>query len=144
MDMKRVLFACCLMGLVAPAMTAEVPDTNGNRQAAAQRYLEVAGLEAMVRDAAEGLALNLPEDQRHGFVSFLTDYIHVDALGRAMMASMVRHFTATELSALADFYGSPDGQSALRKFGVYMADVAPAMEQELASAYKRYLAGQHQ
>ena len=137
--MKRVLFVCSLVGLMGLAMADEVPDSAGNRQAAAERYLEVSGFEVMVRHAAEGLALNLHEDQRQQFVSFFTDYVHADALRRTMTASMVRHFTLRELNALADFYGSPAGQSALHKFGVYMADVTPAMEQEIARAYKLYL-----
>ena len=39
--------------------------------------------------------------------------------------------SADELNALADFYGSSVGASAMKKFGAYMADVAPALQLEL-------------
>jgi hypothetical protein len=47
---------------------------------------------------------------------------------------MVKIFTAQELNALADFYGSPVGKSAMGKFGIYMAEVMPALQQELIQA----------
>jgi hypothetical protein len=55
---------------------------------------------------------------------------------------MVRHFTVRELNALTDFYGSPEGRSAMKKFGAYMADVMPAIQQEMARAIQQYKATQ--
>jgi len=36
--------------------------------------------------------------------------------------------------ALADFYGSPVGKSAMQKFGAYMADIMPTIEAEIMKA----------
>ena len=47
---------------------------------------------------------------------------------------MVKHFTTEELKALADFYGSPVGKSAMQKFGAYMADIMPVMQAEIMKA----------
>jgi len=47
---------------------------------------------------------------------------------------MIKNFTADELKALADFYGSPVGKSAMAKFGNYMADVMPGMMAEVQKA----------
>ena len=47
---------------------------------------------------------------------------------------IVLGFTTDELKALADFYGSPVGKSAMQKFGAYMADVMPAMQAEMLKA----------
>ncbi len=52
---------------------------------------------------------------------------------------MVRTFTARELDALANFYGSPEGQSALAKFGQYMAALMPTMNEEMSRASKEAL-----
>ena len=52
-----------------------------------------------------------------------------------------------ELSALADFYGSEVGKSAMKKFGTYMADVMPSIDAEMTKAYtevSRELEGQSQ
>jgi hypothetical protein len=51
-----------------------------------------------------------------------------------MLASMAKHFTVDELNALADFYGSREGRSAMKKFGAYMADIMPVIEQEMTKA----------
>jgi hypothetical protein len=39
------------------------------------------------------------------------------------MDAMVKDFTTDELKALADFYSSPVGKSAMQKFGTYTADI---------------------
>ena len=56
------------------------------------------------------------------------------AVEKAMKKSLIKHFTADELKALADFYGSPVGKSAMKKFGAYMADVMPAIQTEMMKA----------
>ena len=64
----------------------------------------------------------------------MTSQLDIAALTKAMIDSMVKHFTTEELKALADFYGSPVGKSAMQKFGAYMADIMPAMEAEIMKA----------
>ena len=44
--------------------------------------------------------------------------------------------TALALVALAAFYGSPEGRSITKKFGAYMADVMPAIQEELSALAK--------
>ena len=51
-----------------------------------------------------------------------------------MIDAMVKHFTTEELKALADFYGSPVGESAMQKFGAYMADLMPILQAEILKA----------
>lgn len=123
---------CALAGLVR--------DTPENRQAAAERYLAVAPFGRLMKDAIEKSALTLPVERRSSFRELMTRHVRLDVLERAAKASMVRHFTVQELNALADFYGSPEGRSAMRKFGDYMADIMPAVQQEMARAYRRYRA----
>jgi hypothetical protein len=38
------------------------------------------------------------------------------------------------LKALADFYGSPVGKSAMQKFGAYMTDIMPVVQAEIMKA----------
>jgi Uncharacterized protein conserved in bacteria (DUF2059) len=47
----------------------------------------------------------------------MTAQLDIAALTKVMTDSMVKHFTTEELKALADFYGSPIGKSAMQKFG---------------------------
>lgn len=124
-------------------LAAQLGDRLEERQAAAERYLAVAPFGRIMKDAIEKSALTLPPEQRESFQMLMTRYVRVDVLEEAAKASMVRHFTARELNALADFYGSAEGRSAMRKFGDYMADVMPVVQQEMARAYRQYNASQH-
>ena len=80
------------------------------------------------------MAANIPADQRDKFKKLMTTEVDVAALTKAMTDAMVKNFTTDELKALADFYGSPVGKSAMQKFGTYMADVMPVMQAEIMKA----------
>ena len=88
----------------------------------------------MFEDVADKMAANLPADQRDQFKRVMTTQLDIPALSKAMMDSMVKNFTTEELKALADFYGSPIGKSAMQKFGAYMADVMPVVQAEIMKA----------
>lgn len=64
----------------------------------------------------------------------MTKHLDVAALNNLMIDLMVKHFTADELKALADFYGSEIGKGAMNKFGVYMADAMPIIQSEILKA----------
>jgi hypothetical protein len=64
----------------------------------------------------------------------MTKDLDIVALSKAMTDAMVKHFTTEELKALADFYGSPVGKSAMQKFGAYMADLMPIIQAEMMKA----------
>jgi uncharacterized protein len=55
---------------------------------------------------------------------------------------MANHFTVGELNALTDFYGSPEGKSAMKKFGAYMSEIMPVIQQEMSHAVLEYKATQ--
>lgn len=137
--MKQLLLVIILLCVGTQyAIATEIPDTFGNRQAAAERYLAVAPMDSIWRDMIGKTAENLPESQRKSYVNYMTKYFRIGVLERAVVSSMVRHFTVRELNALADFYGSPEGRSAMNKFGAYMADVMPVIQQEMERAMDEY------
>ena len=109
-------------------------DTPQNREIQAARYIETTPPKELFTDMAEQIAMNLPPEQREEFKALLTKHLDIDAVTKEMKSSMVRHFTADELKALADFYGSPVGKSAMKKFGAYMADCMPMVEGEIGKA----------
>jgi hypothetical protein len=123
-----------LLLLLLPAFHALASDSEEERVAAAKRYLEVAQMSKMVDDTVTELAKGFPDGQRERFLAFMHDAVRPEVLERAAMASMVKVFTAQEINALADFLGSPDGKSAMSKFGLYMADVMPVIQQEMFRA----------
>src|SRR6266567_1404667 len=109
-------------------------DTPETRRKEAERYLQVSPPKALFEDMADKMAANLPADQREQFKKVMTTDVDIAALSKAMIDSMVKNFTTEELKALADFYGSPVGKSAMQKFGAYMADIMPVMQAEIIKA----------
>ena len=130
MNSLRVL----MLLLLLPAFHALASDTEQERVTAAKRYLEVAQISRITDDTVTELAKALPAEQRGKFLQFMREAVRPEVLERAALASMVKVFTAQEINALADFYGSPVGKSAMSKFGLYMADVMPVVQQEMLRA----------
>ena len=116
---------------------ASLEDTPENRSAQIDRYFQAQPPEQMLRDMVDKMSARMPDEQRGLFVELMTKQLDVAKLNGAMRESMAKHFTADELRALADFYGSPLGKSAMGKFGNYMADVMPTIQAEIMAAVGR-------
>ena len=123
------------------ALAESVPDTQANRRAAALIHLRVVSVRTMVDEMAVQISVQLPEDQREMFVELMTSALRWDVLERSMLASMVRHFTVREISALTEFQESAEGQSVMKKFAGYMADVMPTLQEELVRAVQQVESG---
>ena len=126
-----VVIAFCLWSRL-PAQALD--DTPANRAAQADYYLTAAPPQALLSDMTEKISATLPLDQRPLFKALMGKNLDVNAVINLMRAAMIRNFSADELKALGDFYGSPLGKSAVAKMGNYMADAMPPMMAELAKA----------
>jgi hypothetical protein len=140
--MKRILIciSVLLLGTGALAETKVIEDTVQNRSLEAKRYLAVMPPREMLIDMVTKMAGQLPEEQKKSFISLMTKHVDVEKLTSIIHDSMVRHFTAAELHALADFYESSVGRSAMNKFGQYMADAMPHVHTLMEDALKRAMA----
>ena len=143
--MKKPTFliaAVCCATAVCNLTAQPSPDTPENRRKEAERYLRATPPKDLFADVADKMSVNVPPAEREKFKASLTSSLDVDALTKAMTDAMVKHFTTEELKALADFYGSPVGKSAMKKFGSYMADVMPALQAEIMKAQAKANPGQ--
>jgi hypothetical protein len=133
LTMKRQLFVLSVLAFstLSPVLGVDTPET---RRHEAERYLQASPPKALFEDMADKMAANLPPDQRAQFKRMMTSDLDIAALTKAMTDAMVKNFTTEELKALADFYGSPVGKSAMQKFGAYMADIMPVMQAEIMKA----------
>lgn len=122
--------AILLCGVVAWALD----DTPENRDAQADRYLKIMPVKELIADTAPLYAKTLPESQRQGYCDLLTKHFDSAAVEQAMKKALVKTFTAEELKALSDFYGSPIGKSAMKKMGAYSADIMPVIQEEILKA----------
>ena len=138
--MRRLAFATILICLHTMCSAAEPEDTPATRRQAAERYAETNDLPKMLADVSNAMSQSMPQEKRAEFKALMTQYVRVDALKEAMLISMTKHFTTRELNALAAFYGSEEGKSAMAKFGPYMTDVMPLVEAEMKHAVAASLA----
>ena len=132
MNQKLVVLLVLTVCAWSPVFSA--PDTPETRRKEAERYLQVSPPKALFEDMADKMAANIPADQRDQFKKLMTTEVDIAALSKAMIDAMVKNFTTEELKALADFYGSPVGKSAMKKFGAYMADIMPVVQAEIMKA----------
>lgn len=133
--MRRIIFAIAaalVLSLASQAFCLE--DTVANRKAQTERYLKVVPPAELFQEMSEKIAAQVPQESREQFKATMTKNLDVPAITKAMSDAMVKHFTADELSALANFYGSPVGKSAMKKFADYMAEVMPTLQEELGKA----------
>jgi hypothetical protein len=111
-----------------------LPDNPENRAAAAERYMKAMPPKDMLQSLATRAAPNLPEKDRAAFVEVMNSADIEKAASRITMESLVKNFTVGELDAMTTFYGSPEGQSASKKFGAHMMGVMPQIQQEVKKA----------
>jgi hypothetical protein len=133
--MQKQIFALIALTLtISSTLVLSATDTPESRRHEAERYLQATPPKALFEDMADKMTANLPAAQRDQFKRMLTADLDIPALTKAMTDSMVKNFTTEELKALADFYGSSVGKSAMQKFGAYMADVMPTLQAEVMKA----------
>jgi hypothetical protein len=130
---KQIIIAAVSL-FISSVFVLSATDTPETRHHEADRYLQAIPPKALFEDMADKMATNLPADQRQQFKQMMTKDLDIAALSKAMTDAMVKHFTTEELKALADFYGSPVGKSAMQKFGAYMADLMPIIQTEMMKA----------
>ncbi len=128
----RLLLPALLLMFSIPAFALE--DTPQNREQQAARYLEAVPPQSMMNDMSSKMAETLPEEQRSEFKALLQKHLDMTRIAAAIKTAMVKTFNADELKALADFYGSEVGKTAMSKMGAYMAEVMPATMTEVQSA----------
>jgi len=129
---SRSLFQALILSLscalLAPALAQS---DEASKQAAAERYLRAVPMSKMMEDSYAQMAKTLPADQRARFVAEMREVVKIDRMEQIAKAAMVKTFSLEEITALADFYSSPHGASAMAKFGTYMGEIMPALMQEM-------------
>lgn len=137
--MKKILlflvFSLCVTN--ASADVKPIKDTTQNRISEANHYLSVMPPKDMFIDMVQKMSVQIPVEKRQLFTDLMTKHLDLDKLTSIIRDSMVNNFTAEELQALAIFYGSPVGRSAMKKFGQYMADAMPHIQSLMIDAFQK-------
>jgi len=119
---------------VSPAVSSpSALDTPETRKIAAQQYLKIVPVSALVDDMTEKVSAHMKPEVAANFRKVMHD-MDVTALQQTMLESMVKRFTRKEIEMLAALYSTPEGKSVMKKMDDYMADVIPAIQQHLYQA----------
>lgn len=129
-QMKKCVILFVMLFFVAPlqAKDSKIADTPENRSTEADRYLAASPPRDMLVDLVEKMSAQFPPEKQRAFHDLMIKNMDIDKFTLIIRDSMVKHFTAEELAALADFYSSSVGKSAMAKFGNYMADAMPQVQ----------------
>jgi hypothetical protein len=134
MNMKKIALASAVLLSAAFATSAFAQTADADKQAAVARYLRAVPMSKMMEDTYSQMAKQLPADKQAQFLSDMRSLVKAERIEQIASAAMVKTFTVEELNALADFYSSKNGASAMAKFGAYMGEVMPPLMQEVQRA----------
>lgn len=131
---RRTLVA---LAVVLASSVSWAQDSRADREAAVDRYLAAVPMQSLMDDMMSNMSRSLPEAQRERFLTDMRRVLRVDVLQALSRDAMVKIFTAAELGALADFYASPVGKSAMAKMGPYMGELMPQLMAEVQRAVQQ-------
>lgn len=132
--MRFSIFVPSLLLAAAMLSPAQAQSVDADKQSAVERYMRAIPMSKMLEDTYTQLARQMPQDQQEKFISDMRRAVNAARLEQIAKAAMLRTFSLEELNALADFYSSQHGASAMAKFGVYMGEVMPPLMQEVQRA----------
>src|SRR5881227_3226047 len=113
MNVRRLIILVLATLIADSSLGDTIPDTPENRQKQAERYLLAMPSKALIEDIATKMAATRgTASVRDKLIHMLMSQLDFPALNRAITNSLVKVFTAEEIKAMADFYGSPAGKSA--------------------------------
>jgi hypothetical protein len=128
---SAIIFIAISMSIFSIAVAG---DTIDERNKAAERYLNVVPMKNLLDDLTIEMAKSIPGEKREQFIDLMNKRLDVDQLEKITKNSIVKIFTADEINALADFYESEVGKSAMKKFGIYMGEIMPHIQKEIIRA----------
>ena len=136
--MKKSIAATATILLFCSVASA-LDDTPENRSMQADRYVAAMPAKEMMNSfVGQAVPKDAPAQQREGLLEQIK-CVDAVSLEKAMKEAMTKDFTADELKALADFYGSPAGKSAMKKHYAYLADLMPAIMTEMKKAQVKWM-----
>lgn len=133
----RITIAVVVLVLLAMPMFTwadDAADTPASREAAAERYAKAVDMGDLLGQMVDTMSRNIPPETRGVFESAMKKHLRIDMIEAASKAALVKHMSTEELDALADFYSSPVGKSAMSKMAIYTAELQPLMVAEVQRA----------
>ncbi len=144
----RTLLIIALLLITSPVMAQDSADkkpadsTLEKRIELAKKMHEINPVRDQVDRALEQVAETRPPSERDEFVKKMVEALNYKAIEKASIDAMVETYTAEELQAMVNYYGSPEGQSIKKKYPDWAAKVMPEITRMLDVTYMRLRTGQ--
>lgn len=141
--MIRILIVICFLSF--PAFAQEIPapaDDSAQRLELSEKMHDIWPVRTKVEDALDIASESFPEEERAKFKAGMRKAIKYDQLEEESIAAMAKLFTAAELQAMVNFYGSPEGRAVAAKTDDYMRALEPVMTRMLDQALIEVRTGQ--
>jgi len=123
---------------LASALALE--DSPYNRRTQAERYEAALPVADTLETNVLRVARVLPREHRQGFIDFAMLNLDRARIRSTVLVVLAETFTADELRAMADFYGSRVGRSVAEKMALYAERITPLIMmtvQDAATAYAK-------
>ncbi len=129
-----LVFLSFFLLVPSPIRAQGLADTPENRKQQAQRYLEATPPALLFQEVADKGAAQLPPSEQEKYKQVFLAQVEMSTVQQTLTDALVKHFSAGELKALADFYGSGTGKAAMSKLGSYMSDITPTIQSQIRRA----------
>lgn len=138
----RTCLPALLLGLavllLTPGPGLALQDTSMNRRDQANRYIAAMPVSTVLETSLVRVTSLMPPVHREPFFAYAKRNIDHNRLHALVFEALTTTFTAEELKAMADFFGSPVGQSVASKMGVYTQRVMIPVLKEVQAVATRY------
>jgi hypothetical protein len=133
----KIIFLITALILLVSVQYFAINERRVQREKQTSRYLATQPIEDLMQEMTKRMAKNIPVDQRQKFKDFMINNVDIVLLKDRMKILMQKRFTDDELNALADFYGSSAGKSAVKKLNVFRIELIPALQAEFTKSYAK-------
>lgn len=144
--MKHLILALSLVCLSFPASAQEavspISAEEQERLDLATKMHDVWPVRPRVEAALDSIATNFPEDKQAEVKAALRKSIQFDELEEESIKAMAEIFTAQELTAMIEFYGSETGRAISAKTSDYELALRPVMVKMIDKAMLDLRTGQ--
>jgi hypothetical protein len=118
----------------APAAAVVKADDRAERVKYATDFADIKPIREAIDRDIEAVAIGLTEDEKEDFMRFIQLRVNYEKMEETSIQLMADMFTAAELKAMVDYYGSPEGRSAEDKARDYTAKIGPMVSSAIDGA----------
>lgn len=145
--MKKILLILALLVVSSPSFAADAQPLTADEKSRlelAGKMHEIWPIRSRIEAALNAIAQSLPEERQAEVKAAMRKAIKFDQLEEESTKAMAEVFSAAELQAMIDFYGSEVGKSISAKTQDYEAVLRPVLTRMIDAAMLDIRTGQAQ